>query len=69
MLLVLTPNDFADLAAIRLRLALYEELSNQSPTPFQWTFDRTKLTVWLAKIAARQMALTDVQCHGIEEAA
>jgi hypothetical protein len=31
---VLTPNDFADLEAIRLRLALYEELSNQSPTPF-----------------------------------
>jgi DDE superfamily endonuclease len=42
---VLTPNDFADLEAIRLRLAVYEELSNQSPTPFQWKFDRTKLTV------------------------
>jgi DDE superfamily endonuclease len=66
---VLTPNDFADLEAIRLRLAVYEELSNQSPTPFQWKFDRTKLTVLLAKIAARQIALTDVQCNGIEEAA
>jgi hypothetical protein len=32
---VLPPNDFADLAALRLRLALYEELSNQHPTPFQ----------------------------------
>jgi hypothetical protein len=30
---VLTPNDFADLDAIRLRLAWYEELSNQRPTP------------------------------------
>ena len=40
---VLTPNDFADLEAIRLRLAFYEELSNHSPTPFQWKFDRTKL--------------------------
>jgi hypothetical protein len=66
---VLTPNDFADLEAIRLWLAVYEELSNQSPTPFQWKFDRTKLTALLAQIAARQMALTDVQCNGIEEAA
>ena len=30
---VLTPNDFADLDALRLRLAFYEELSNQSPEP------------------------------------
>jgi hypothetical protein len=41
---VLTPNDFDDLEAVRLRLALYEALSNQNPTPFQWKFDRTKLT-------------------------
>jgi hypothetical protein len=41
---VLTPNDFTDLEAVRLRLALDEELSNQNPTPFQWKFDRTKLT-------------------------
>jgi hypothetical protein len=40
---VLTPNDFADLEAIRLRLALYEALSNQSPAPFQWKLDRAKL--------------------------
>ena len=40
---VLTPHDFADLEAIRLRLAFYEALSNQSPMPFQWQFDRTKL--------------------------
>src|SRR5262245_28521908 len=53
---VLTPNDCADLEAIRLRLAVYEELSNQRPTPFQWTFDRPKLTTLLAKIAACQMA-------------
>jgi hypothetical protein len=66
---VLTPNDFADVEAIRLLLAWYEELSNPSPTPFQWKFDRTKLTVLLANIAARQMALIDDQCNGIEEAA
>jgi DDE superfamily endonuclease len=66
---VLTPNDFADLEAIRLRLALYADLSNQSPTPFQWKFDRTKLTAVLAKIEARQMALAEAQCTRIEEAA
>jgi hypothetical protein len=66
---VLTPNDFADLEAIRLRLAVYEALSNQSPTPFQWKFDRPKLTALLTKIAAHQGALPDAQGHGIEEAA
>jgi hypothetical protein len=66
---VLTPNDFADLEAIRLRLAFYEELSNQSPKPFQWKFDRTKLTTLLAKIEARQMALADTQLPCLEEAA
>jgi transposase len=66
---VLTPNDFADLEALHLRLALYEELSNQSPTPFQWRFDRTKLTALLVKIAARQMALVDGQLNSLEDAA
>jgi hypothetical protein len=66
---VLTPNDFADLATLRLRLALYEELSNQHPTPFQWQFDRTKLTVLLAKIEARQRALAAAQLNCLKEAA
>jgi hypothetical protein len=66
---VLTPNDFADLDAIRLRLALYEELSNQSPTPFQWKFDRAKLTTLLAKIEARHKALADAQFNCLAEAA
>ena len=65
----LTPSDFTDLEATRLRLALYEEPSNQSPTPFQWKFDRTKLTALLAKIEARQMALAEAQCTRIEKAA
>jgi hypothetical protein len=55
--------------ALRLRLALYDELSNQRPTPFQWKFDRTNLTALLAKIAARQMALADVQLNSLEETA
>jgi hypothetical protein len=66
---VLTPNDFTDLEAIRLRLALYEELSNQNPTPFQWQFNRAKLTVLLAKIEARQMALAETQFPCLKEAA
>lgn len=66
---VLTPNDFADLEAVRLRLALYEGLSNQRPTPFQWKFDRTKLTTRLAKIAAHQKRLAAAQLNRSEEAA
>lgn len=66
---VLTPNDFANLEAIRLRLALYEELSNQSPTPFQWKFDRTRLIALLAKIEARQKLLADTQFNCLQKAA
>ena len=55
---VLTPNDFADLAAIRLRLALYETLTNQNPTPFQWKFNRDKLIALLKKIEAHEKFLT-----------
>jgi hypothetical protein len=66
---VLTPNDFADLEAVRLRLALYEALSNQHPTPFQWKFDRTKLTTLLAKIEARHKLLTDTQLACLQKAA
>jgi len=66
---VLTPNDFAHLEAVRLRLALYEDLSNQCPTPFQWKFDRTKLTTLLAKIEAHQKLLAAAQLNRSEEAA
>ena len=48
---VLTPNDFADLAAVRLRLSLYEELTNRSPKPFKWKFTRQKLAKWLQRAA------------------
>jgi hypothetical protein len=58
---VLTPNDFADLEALRLRLALYEELSNQSPTPFAWKFDRAKLTALMVKIEAHEKFLAQAQ--------
>lgn len=54
---VLTPNDFADLEALRLRLALYEELSNRNPVPFQWKFDRAKLLAWVTRIEAHEKLL------------
>jgi DDE superfamily endonuclease/Homeodomain-like domain len=51
---VLTPNDFADLAAVEQRLRLYEELTNRSPRPFEWRFDRTKLKAFLKRLAAHE---------------
>jgi hypothetical protein len=58
---LLTPNDFADLEALRLRLALYEELSNRSPRPFAWKFDRIKLLALMAKMAAHEKLLAQAQ--------
>lgn len=51
---VLTPNDFSDLQDVESRLHLYEELSNRDPRPFDWRFDRMKLTAFLRRLAARQ---------------
>ncbi len=58
---VLTPNDFADLEALRLRLALYEELSNRSPKPFAWKFDRAKLNELMAKIETHEKLLAQAR--------
>ncbi len=58
---VLTPNDFADLEALRLRLALYEELSNRSPKPFAWKFDRVKLIELMAKIETHEKLLAQAR--------
>jgi DDE superfamily endonuclease len=52
---VLTPNDFADLAAVEQRLRLYEELTNRSPRPFEWRFDRAKLKAFLKRLAAHEV--------------
>jgi hypothetical protein len=54
---VLTPNDFPDLDAVQVRLALYENLSNQCPTPFAWKFNRSQLADLLARIEARKRLL------------
>jgi len=57
---VLTPNDFPSLDAVRMRLALYESLSNQSPKPFAWKFNHDQLAALLARIAAREKLLVDL---------
>jgi DDE superfamily endonuclease len=51
---VLTPNDFSDLREIETRLRLYEELTNRTPRPFQWKFDRRKLAEFLQRLEARR---------------
>jgi len=53
---VLTPNDFPNLKAIRLRLALYEELTNRQPKPFAWKFTRQDLTDWLKRASPHFLA-------------
>lgn len=54
---VLTPNDFADLAAVEQRLRLHEELTNRTPRPFDWKFDRRKLAAFLRRLDAKRMAI------------
>lgn len=54
---VLTPNDFASLEEVGERLRFYEELSNQSPRPFQWKFDRVKLAEYLKRLEAHNSLL------------
>jgi hypothetical protein len=53
---VLTPNDFTTLDAIRLRLALYEQLSNRTPRPFAWKFSRQDLLNWLKRASPHFLA-------------
>jgi hypothetical protein len=40
---VLTPNDFADCAAVVRRLLAFEQRMNVQPKPFNWTFTRADL--------------------------
>lgn len=50
---VLAPNDFVSLEDVAERLRLYEELSNQTPRPFAWKFDRRKLRELLHRLEAK----------------
>jgi DDE superfamily endonuclease len=48
---VLTPNDFADLAAVESRLLGFERRYEQTASPFEWKFTRTHLTKLLERLA------------------
>jgi DDE superfamily endonuclease len=50
----LTPNDFANLAEVELRLRLYEELTNRQPKAFNWKFTKTDLFELLQRLAAKE---------------
>ncbi len=54
---VLTPNDFASLAAVEERLLRFQERYEQMAHPFQWQFTRQDLTALLAKLEARRVPL------------
>jgi hypothetical protein len=56
---VLTPNDFADLAAVEERLRLYEALANQQPHPFEWRFTRAKLEALLKRLTMHERPGSD----------
>ncbi len=47
---VLTPNAFADLAAVEQRLLAFEALSNDTARPFAWRFTRAMLEDRLAQL-------------------
>jgi hypothetical protein len=51
-----TPNDFASLAEVEVRLRLDEELTNRPPRPFKWTFTRSDLVEWLRRLEAKRRA-------------
>jgi hypothetical protein len=50
---VLTPNDFADLAAVEQRLLAFQRHYEQSAKPFQWKFTRADLAQLLRCLAAK----------------
>jgi hypothetical protein len=49
---VLTPNDFADLAAVEQRLLAFAALYNDTAVPFHWRFTRADLDRRLLQLAA-----------------
>jgi hypothetical protein len=53
---VLTPNDFASLQEVELRLRLYEELTNRDPRPFNWKFTKYDLFNLLQRLAGKAKA-------------
>jgi DDE superfamily endonuclease len=57
---VLTPNDFADLAAVEARLQAFAELYNDTAVPFDWRFTRADLEARLADLPPLVLADTSL---------
>ena len=64
---VLTPNDFATLEAVRVRLRLYEELSNCTPRPFEWKFTRQDMLDWLKRASPHFLAVSAAKAGGTDK--
>jgi hypothetical protein len=64
---VLTPNDFATLEAVRVRLRLYEELSNCTPRPFEWKFTRHDMLDWLKRATPHFLAASAATVEGTRQ--
>ena len=54
----LTPNDFADLAAVEARLSAFADLYNDTAVPFDWRFTRAKLEARLADLPPATVTAT-----------
>jgi hypothetical protein len=50
---VLTPNDFADLAAVEQRLRAFERRYEQSAKPFEWRFARADLALLIKRLTEK----------------
>jgi hypothetical protein len=57
---VLTPNDFADLAAVAERLRAFAALYNDTAVPFNWRFTRADLEARLAELPLASLADTSL---------
>ena len=57
---VLTPNDFADLAAVEERLQAFADLDNDTAVPFNWRFTRADLETRLADLPITDGSATSV---------
>jgi hypothetical protein len=55
---VLTPNDFADLAAVEERLHAFADLYNDTVVPFDWRCTRADLETRLAELPIADGAVT-----------
>ena len=60
----LTPNDFTTLEAVRVRLRLYEELSNRTSRPFAWKFTRQDMLDWLKRASPHFLAASATKAEG-----